>query len=178
MASSTRGGKRGSKPKRKALKTYKTASGAQQYGSMDDFYDLANRLHDKSMAISRSGGSAKDFSDTVSKMYKAEAGYEAAKDKEYDDPFYKKGERDALRRSDYFKNKSKEISNKKYGGKVTKMKEGGKVPSKYKGFSKLPENVQRQMDSGLAEKYEYGGKVGGCRGGGAAIKGTKFTGCK
>lgn len=69
-------------------------------------------------------------------------------------------------------------ANKKYGGKVTKMKEGGKVPSKYKGFSKLPENVQRQMDSGLAEKYEYGGKVGGCRGGGAAIKGTKFTGCK
>ena len=58
------------------------------------------------------------------------------------------------------------------------MKEGGKVPNKYKGFSKLPERVQRQMDSGLAEKYEYGGKVGGCRGGGAAIKGTKFTGCK
>lgn len=62
--------------------------------------------------------------------------------------------------------------------RVYAMKEGGKVPSKYKGFSKLPENVQRQMDSGLAEKYEYGGKVGGCRGGGAAIKGTKFTGCK
>ena len=70
------------------------------------------------------------------------------------------------------------FANKKYGGKVTKMKEGGKVPSKYKGFSKLPENVQRQMDSGLAEKYEYGGKVGGCRGGGAAIRGTKFSGCK
>jgi len=63
-------------------------------------------------------------------------------------------------------------------GKVTKMEQGGKVPSKYKGFSKLRENVQRQMDSGLAEKYEYGGKVGGCRGGGAAVSGTKFTGCK
>ena len=62
--------------------------------------------------------------------------------------------------------------------RVYAMEEGGKVPSKYKGFSKLPENVQRQMDSGLAEKYEYGGKVGNCRGAGAAIKGTKFTGCK
>ena len=64
-----------------------------------------------------------------------------------------------------------------YQQKAIQMAEGG-VPSKYKGFSKLPESVQRQMDSGLAEKYEYGGKVGGCRGGGAAIKGTKFTGCK
>ena len=92
MASSTRGGKRGkSKPKRKTLKTYKTAAGAQQYGSMDDFNDLANRLHDKSMAISRAGGRASDFADTVSKMYKAEAGYEAAKDKEFDDYFYKTG---------------------------------------------------------------------------------------
>ena len=80
---------------------------------------------------------------------------------------------------DYGTNRLREFTSKyAYGGKVTKMEEGGKVPSKYKGFSKLPENVQRQMDSGLAEKYEYGGKVGGCRGGGAAVKGTKFTGCK
>jgi|13_taG_2_1085334.scaffolds.fasta_scaffold01174_9 hypothetical protein len=71
------------------------------------------------------------------------------------------------------------VSKKKYGGKVAKMKAGGEVPSKYKGFSKLPENVQRNMDSDLAQKYEYGGEVGGsCRGGGAAIRGTKFSGCK
>ncbi len=71
------------------------------------------------------------------------------------------------------------VAKKKYGGKVAKMKAGGEVPSKYKGFSKLPENVQRNMDSDLAQKYEYGGEVGGsCRGGGAAIRGTKFSGCK
>jgi hypothetical protein len=35
------------------------------------------------------------------------------------------------------KKRRKRPVNKKYGGKVTKMKEGGKVPSKYKGFSKL-----------------------------------------
>jgi hypothetical protein len=68
---------------------------------------------------------------------------------------------------------------KKYGGKVAKMEAGGEVPSKYKGFSKLPESVQRNMDSDLAQKYEYGGEVGGnCRGGGAALRGTKFSGCK
>lgn len=49
---------------------------------------------------------------------------------------------------------------KKYGGKVVKKKEGSKVvPSKYKGFSKLPEKVQKKMDSGLAKQYMSGGKV-------------------
>ena len=137
MASSTRGGKRGkSKPKRKTLKTYKTAAGAQQYGSMDDFNDLANRLHDKSMAISRAGGKASDFADTVSKMYKAEAGYEAAKDKEFDDYFYKKGERDALRRSERFKERAQ---NKAKGGAVRAYANGGAVMKgrgpKFKGSS-------------------------------------------
>jgi hypothetical protein len=103
---------------------------------MDDFYDLANRLHDKSMAISRAGGSAADFSDTVSKMYKAEAGYEAAKDKEFDDPYYKKGERDALRRSERFKERAQ---NKAKGGAVRAYANGGAVMSgrgpKFKGSS-------------------------------------------
>ncbi|HAB39135.1 MAG TPA: hypothetical protein DCE52_14275 [Rhodobacteraceae bacterium] len=71
------------------------------------------------------------------------------------------------------------VAKKKYGGKVAKMEAGGEVPSKYKGFSKLPESVQRNMDSDLAQKYEYGGEVSGnSRGGGAALRGTKFSGCK
>ena len=60
-----------------------------------------------------------------------------------------------------------------------------KVPNKFKGFSKLPENVQQKMDPKLAQEYEYGGSVmkmkdGGstCRGMGAAIAGGKYTGCK
>ena len=49
------------------------------------------------------------------------------------------------------------VAKKKYGGKVAKMEAGGEVPS----------------------KYEYGGEVGGnSRGGGAALRGTKFSGCK
>ena len=49
------------------------------------------------------------------------------------------------------------VAKKKYGGKVAKMEAGGEVP---KG-------------------YEYGGEVGGsCRGGGAAVGGTKFSGVK
>ena len=65
---------------------------------------------------------------------------------------------------------------------------GGKVPKKYKGFSKLPEKVQEKISPDLAEKYEYGGEVKGkkgkkskgniCRGGGAALRGTKFSGTK
>jgi len=48
------------------------------------------------------------------------------------------------------------VSKKKYGGKVAKMKYGGMV-----------------------EGYEHGGEVGGsCRGGGAALRGTKFSGVK
>jgi len=68
------------------------------------------------------------------------------------------------------------------------MENGGKVPNKYKGFSKLPEKVQEKISPDLAEKYEYGGEVKGkkgkkskgniCRGGGAALRGTKFSGTK
>ena len=48
------------------------------------------------------------------------------------------------------------VAKKKYGGKVAKMKYGGMV-----------------------EGYEHGGEVGGsCRGGGAAVGGTKFSGVK
>jgi len=73
--------------------------------------------------------------------------------------------------------------------KSKKMKLGGEaVPSKFKGFSKLPEGVQQKIDPKLASKYEMGGKVkeyggggkvkGGkmtCRGMGAAVKGGGFS---
>lgn len=55
-----------------------------------------------------------------------------------------------------YENDKPRVSKKKYGGKVAKMKYGGMV-----------------------EGYEYGGEAGGsCRGGGAALRGTKFSGCK
>jgi hypothetical protein len=84
-----------------------------------------------------------------------------------------------------------------------KMNKGGAVPSNRKGFSMLPEEVQMKMDpeeamkymeGGAVKPYKYGGKVkkyqgggkvrgykdggGVCRGGGAAISGTKFSGVK
>ena len=40
------------------------------------------------------------------------------------------------------------------------LKKGGKVtPSKYKGFSKLPEKVQKKMNPKAASKYKKGGKI-------------------
>ena len=77
----------------------------------------------------------------------------------------------------------------KNASKVKKMNLGGEaVPSKFKGFSKLPEGVQQKIDPKLASKYEMGGKVekyggggkvkGGkmsCRGMGAAVKGGGYT---
>lgn len=45
-------------------------------------------------------------------------------------------------------------------GTTTAKRSGGKVtPPKYKGFSKLPEKVQQNMDPQLAAKYEKGGKI-------------------
>ena len=44
---------------------------------------------------------------------------------------------------------------------VTGMEDGGEVPKKFKGFSKLPEDVQQQMNPTLAAKYEDGGVVRG-----------------
>ena len=77
----------------------------------------------------------------------------------------------------------------KRGGEVKKMEDGGAaVPKKYKGFSKLPEKVQEKIDPNLAQKYEDGGavrkkngkskKTGVCRGAGAAIRGTRFSGVR
>ena len=54
------------------------------------------------------------------------------------------------------------------------MEDGGAVPKKYKGFSKLPERVQQKIDPDLAGKYEDGGEV---RGMGRAYQG-KPRGCK
>lgn len=43
--------------------------------------------------------------------------------------------------------------------KTVKKKAGG-TPGKYKGFSKLPEKVQKKMSPTLAAKYKKGGSVG------------------
>ena len=45
--------------------------------------------------------------------------------------------------------------------KAQGMENGGEVPKKFKGFSKLPEKVQIKMDPIAAEKYENGGAVRG-----------------
>ena len=65
--------------------------------------------------------------------------------------------------------------------KPVKKKEGGEaVPSRFKGFSKLPEEVQKKMDPALAERFEDGGPVkmgsggGVCKGMGIARAGGKF----
>jgi hypothetical protein len=55
--------------------------------------------------------------------------------------------------------------------KPIKKKDGGVVPDKYKGFSKLPEKVQTKIDPALAKKYKNGGAV-------MAGRGTKFKGVK
>ena len=44
-------------------------------------------------------------------------------------------------------------------GGIVKMSNGGSVPSKYKGFSKLPEPVQEKISPSLATKYNAGGMV-------------------
>jgi hypothetical protein len=61
-----------------------------------------------------------------------------------------------------------------------RMEDGGVVPAKFKGFSKLPEDVQQKMNPTLAKKFKKGGPVkmgsggGVCRGMGAARAGGKF----
>ena len=158
MASSTRGGKRGSK---KRVKMNPSRKGGQIYMS-DDYAKEFRNTYAGNTALQKKIEEKITERMLAGEMTPEESGSKKA----------------GIVIDQIEESVNKKYANKKYGGKVTKMEKGGRVPSKYKGFSKLPENVQRQMDSGLAEKYEYGGKVGGCRGGGAAVKGTKFTGCK
>jgi len=61
-------------------------------------------------------------------------------------------------------------------GKIApRFKDGGAVPAKFKGFSKLPEPVQVKMNPDLAQKYENGGEVRGAR---SAISGRGFKGIR
>jgi len=46
-----------------------------------------------------------------------------------------------------------------YQDKAVQMVKGGSVPSKYKGFSKLPENVQQKINPKLAGEYQEGGII-------------------
>ena len=45
---------------------------------------------------------------------------------------------------------------KRMEGQPVGKKDGGAVPAKFKGFSKLPEAVQVKMDPVAAKKYEKG----------------------
>jgi len=46
----------------------------------------------------------------------------------------------------------KEAAKRTGGGTVPKYKDGGLVPTEYKGFAKLPESVQKKIDPKLAKK--------------------------
>lgn len=71
---------------------------------------------------------------------------------------------------------NKKYAKKKYGGKVQKMAKGGAAFPDLTGDGKV---TRADILKGRGVKgFKYGGKVGGCRGGGAAMAGTKFTGCK
>lgn len=116
MASSTRGGKRGkSKPKRKALKMYKTPGGAMQYGTPDGF---------------RKAGAAvgnRDYDDKEFNAYDtALAGWAGAMSEKHGaDAFSESMESRAQKRVQERKKKS--VENKKDGGVIRGYEGGGEV---------------------------------------------------
>ena len=55
-------------------------------------------------------------------------------------------------------NKDKQDMMNQYTQKAQQMAAGG-VPTKYKGFSKLPEGVQQKIDPDLAQKFNVGGQA-------------------
>ena len=72
---------------------------------------------------------------------------------------------------------------------INDMKTFLRLPNKTEyNYYQLYEKVQEKISSDLADKYEYGGEVKGkkrkkskgnvCRGGGAALRGTSFSGTK
>ena len=77
----------------------------------------------------------------------------------------------------------KKVQKKKYGGSVKKYADGGLVGGQHKldknKDGKISGEDFRMMEyGGAVKKMRYGGKVGECRGGGAAVAGTKYSGCK
>ena len=90
---------------------------------------------------------------------------------------------DALREMGMFDNAGGRGGGVRGGKAPRKMKGGGLVG----GQHKLDKNKDGKISGadfkmmeygGEVKKMKYGGKVGGCRGGGAAMAGTKFSGCK
>ena len=153
---------------RNKIKLNKTRGGAQQYGSTEDFQKHYDRLFNKFI----NDGSASD-SDILEKMNRLKAGKYATRSYDTDGSFEKQQMKFAEEKA---KQRRKRPVNKKYGGKVQKMKEGGAAFPDLTGDGKV---TRADILKGRGVKgFKYGGKVGNCRGGGAAIKGTTFTGCK
>ena len=63
---------------------------------------------------------------------------------------------DSMSLMQYFLSKGfdprKEAKKTSGGSTVPKYKDGGLVPTEYKGFAKLPESVQKKIDPKLAKK--------------------------
>ena len=102
---------------RNKIKLKKTRGGASQYGSTEDFQKHYDRLFNKFI----NDGSASD-SDLLEKMNRLKAGKYATRSYDEDGSFEKQQMEFAEEKA---KQRRKRPVNKKYGGKVTKMKEGG-----------------------------------------------------
>ena len=75
-------------------------------------------------------------------------------------PFFKAGHSTDQQYDEFMSNQNTPMSPFGLGNlmnSILPMEDGGEVPKKYKGFSKLPEAVQQKISPELAEKYDDGG---------------------
>jgi len=64
-----------------------------------------------------------------------------------------------------------------YGRELSKQRKLDEAVMRFQGEDlEAGRYADEMMGGGMVNGYALGGKVGGCRGGGAALRGTKFRG--
>ena len=131
-------------------------------------------IQKETITMAKGGGLAEAIEKVKAKEMKDGGNVPKPKMRPKKDPF--RADKTVIINEDFSKAVAK--ANEEAMKKAKKMEEGGPVPAKFKGFSKLPEAVQEKMNPTLAKKFGEGGSVKSemmCRGRGAAIKGGGFS---
>ena len=138
------------KKKKKILKTYKTAAGSQQYGSVDDFEKAGEKAKKKFL----SDDYGKDDLELIMRLDSGEYAARSKKSKE----LYGQDDNDVAKMYDDFEREDLDFANKKKAQRLKRK-------------DKTTKNILKKAKGGAVRAYNNGGAV-------MAGRGPKYKGIR
>ena len=138
------------KKKKKILKTYKTAAGSQQYGSVDDFKKAGDKALEKFL-IDPTGDKTHEL------LMRLDAGDAAARSKKSKE-LYGQDDNDVAKMYDDFEREDLDFANKKKAQRLKRK-------------DKTTKNILKKAKGGAVRAYNNGGAV-------MAGRGPKYKGIR